>query len=236
MQKARFTERDHSIVWIYGCDASTCDRLLSIPQETLATEEDRHSSSGLVLFGSSSRKSSGEKKRDEKNNNERELIIMNGDIAQQEETESPPSQHIHNGPTSIWIPEDASNNVSTLRGEDETIDSMNTHILELSMGTGGLTNSLEDSSDLANFSRRTSDLSEEARQQPLKPAAVLESNRKSARMFPVSRLRFATLGLVGRDEERELLGASLKRVAPQEGGASRELILISGAAYTAGRS
>jgi predicted ATPase len=90
-------------------------------------------------------------------------------------------------------------------------------------------------SDL-NFSKRSSDLSEGSRHQTLKPAEFLQSKHKSERIFPVSRLRFAELELVGRDDEKKLLEKCLRRVAPKAEGngqtGSRELVLISGYAGT----
>lgn len=61
----------------------------------------------------------------------------------------------------------------------------------------------------------------------------MQSERRSSSLLPISRLHFSSLELVGRDNEKELLEAILKRVAPPtKGGGSRELVLISGEAGT----
>jgi predicted ATPase len=143
------------------------------------------------------------------------------------------SGSLHNGPTSIWIPlgKCTSEIDSTFRALDEDSSLNNTSLLSLGSDFSGWHSS---NSEL-HFSKRLSgDLSEEARQQTLKPASFHQSIRKSQRMFPVSRLRFSILELIGRDDEKELLETCLNRVTPQgeEQGGSRELVLISGNAGT----
>lgn len=154
-------------------------------------------------------------------------------------------ESLHNGPTSIWIPAEGSSTVSSpTRPMEEGIST-----LDSSRRTSSLTGwtnydqseenhraSFSSDSDL-QFSKRLSDVSDEGKLKIMKPASFFESARKSKRILPISSLRFSSLGLVGRDDEKELLVSCLKRAArgdesKTDSQGSRELVLISGAAGT----
>ena len=143
---------------------------------------------------------------------------------------------LHNGPTSIWVPEEGTSTIdSTLRGIDETTSTNNTSTLSLSLGSAGFSGWQSSSESDLNFSKRlSSDLSDEARQQALKPSSFHKSKSNTERIFPISSLKFSALGLVGRDDEKELLKMCLKRAKPPSEGqsGSREMVLISGTAGT----
>jgi len=142
---------------------------------------------------------------------------------------------LHNEPTSVWMPVGEGSTISSItKGADEASLATST-ITALSLMASD-SDKLSDSTDI-HFSKRLSDISDEAQHQMLKPAKFLESKLKSERMLPVSKLRFSSLGLVGRDEETNVLETCLKRVVvadtqdeSQTGG--RELVLISGDAGT----
>ena len=55
---------------------------------------------------------------------------------------------------------------------------------------------------------------------PLKPAQFLESQLKVRQEFPVSNLRFDSLGLVGRDDELQILQSCLQKVTSQASSAA----------------
>lgn len=153
---------------------------------------------------------------------------------------------VHNGPTSVWITQgggdDASSISSPTRAMSSTAfteQSNNTsrRTSSLTMWTQGSKGRISSSESDLQFSKRLSDVSDEGKLHQLKPAEFRESKRKSQRVLPISSLRFKSLGLIGRDEEKELLEERLhlvvakddKEGAPQ---GSRELALISGNAGT----
>lgn len=154
-------------------------------------------------------------------------------------------ESLNNEPTSVWIPgdEDRSSISSVTKSKAFSLSreeaTQVSYSEETSLPSGLFeserSNSLSGSGNL-HFSKRLSDTADELNHLMLKPASFHESQRRSSTALPVTTLRFDSLGLVGREEEKAVLERRLNIVAAktidesQKG--NRELVLISGEAGT----
>jgi predicted ATPase len=92
--------------------------------------------------------------------------------------------------------------------------------------------SVTDDNSSGNFSKREVDVIEAEARSSILASSLTKGNKEAVENFTVNKLRYSSLGLHGRDKEKEILNTFLVNVAARDNGIKRAMVFINGVSGT----